>query len=350
VEVALILSLLGALAMFVIVYALTMPAHPNKTPRKVDRSKMPSRYPGIQARLDQAQIEVRAEKYVQDSLTLGIPLGLGMALLVGSVLLAPVGVLAGFMFTWSKLERERDVKQIKYFKQLASACDIITNSYSVRPSLTRAMQAAAEFSSTPLKEDFQEMIIGMRQGEFDAAVQRIADKRRSIVFDSVGNALMRAKDESGQVKDIMEKLAISTRQNVASFEDAISMQVNARSSIAWGTYGPWLIFAVFRVMTLIIALTNEDFFASANSFFATIAGNIVAMVAALISIGLYVYGYRLAQRGLVVRRVVTTDPQAKTGQEAKRDGETQSRRPGRWQADPSAAASAGAVQIPVTSE
>ncbi len=39
-------------------------------------------------------------------------------------------------------------------------------------------------------------------------LQELSDKRASIVFDSVINALMRAKDESGQVKDIMEKLAV----------------------------------------------------------------------------------------------------------------------------------------------
>ncbi len=43
----------------------------------------------------------------------------------------------------------------------------MTNAYAVRPSLVRAIQSSAEFSASPLREDFQEMVIGLRQGEFE---------------------------------------------------------------------------------------------------------------------------------------------------------------------------------------
>jgi Flp pilus assembly protein TadB len=341
-----VLSVLAAAAVFALVFAFAMPAHPAK-PVKMDRSKAPSKYPGIQARLDKAQIEVPAEKFVMDSLKLGIPIGLGLLILVGSVMLVPVGVLAGFLFQYSKLERERDTKLIKYMKQLAAASDIITNSYSVRPSLTRALNSAAEFSNTPLREDFQEMIVGFRQGEFEATLQRLADKRRSIVFDTVANALIRAKDESGQVKEIMEKLSVSTRQNTASFEDAITSQVNARSSIMWGTFGPWLIFAAFRGMTLFLNFNNSgNLFASANGFFNTLQGNAVALIAALISIGIYVYGYKLSQRGLVVRRVMTVDATSlKAGQTTNQSNAASPRKPVPHWTSPNGK---GPVQIPVT--
>jgi len=111
--------------------------------------------------------------------------------LVGSVILLPIGIGAGILFTWSKLEQERDVKQIKYLKQLASACDIVTNAYSVRPSLVRALGSAAEFTASPLREDFQEMVVGLRQGEFEETLRILADRRRSIIFDMVANALTR---------------------------------------------------------------------------------------------------------------------------------------------------------------
>ena len=69
-------------------------------------------------------------------------------------------------------------------------------------------------------------------------------------------ALLRASEASGEVNDMLVRLADSTRQNVASFEDAMTSQLNARSSVAWGTYGPWMIFCVFRLITLLIAFAG----------------------------------------------------------------------------------------------
>ncbi len=43
------------------------------------------------------------------ALKLGVPLGIGLWILVGAIVMMPVGILAGFLFTWSKLEQDRDV-------------------------------------------------------------------------------------------------------------------------------------------------------------------------------------------------------------------------------------------------
>jgi Flp pilus assembly protein TadB len=337
------LAVLAAVAVFVMVYALSMPAHPNKRKATAGPAALkPSQLLSLQAKLDEARIEITAEEYIRKSLSTGVPLAIGLFVLVGAVVMLPLGVFAGFLFTWTNLEQERDVKQIKYFKQLASACDIITNAYAVRPSLVRAIQSAAEFSSSPLREDFQEMVIGLRQGEFELVLQSLSDRRMSIMFDSVMNALQRAKDESGQVKDIMEKLAISTRQNVAAFEESISMQINARSSIRWGTYGPWLIFGVFRGVTLVLSLAGPSAFDQANSFFTTLGGNILAMIAAGISIALYIHGFKLAQRGLVIRRVRSTETLPTKSAQAtgnKAADPNAAKKPGRWSAKRRAAVS-----------
>ena len=57
-----------------------------------------------------------------------------------------------------------------------------------------------------------------------------------------------------------------------------------------------------------------------TTFFSSPAGNIVALVAALITIFVYRYCHSLAQRGLVVRRVSTTSAmEPKLGQQPCRD-------------------------------
>ncbi len=274
---------------------------------------------GIQKKLDNAQIEVSALEYVRRSLMFGVPVGLFLALLVGSVVLVAVGIFAGFMVTWTKLEQERDQKLVKYTKQLASACDTIRTAYNVNPSLKKALEAVAEYSQSPVRDDFHEILVAASQERFVEGLQEIAERRRSIVFDTVATSLIRASEASGEVNDMLMRLSDSTRQNVGAFEDATTSQLNARSSITWGTYGPWLIFCIFRFMTIGMSLmvggAGGNLFGPLTSFFSTIGGNILALAAALISIGVYRYAIGISQRGLVVRRVSMTEPTAvKVGQ------------------------------------
>ena len=142
-------------------------------------------------------------------------------------------------------------------------------------------------------------------------LQLVAERRRSIVFDTVSTSLIRASEASGEVNDMLVRLADSTRQNVGAFEDALTSQLNARSSITWGTYGPWLIFCIFRFMTLGLGLmtagSGGNIFGPLTSFFTTPGGNVLALVAASISISVYRSATMISQRGLVVRRVSMTE-------------------------------------------
>jgi hypothetical protein len=166
------------------------------------------------------------------------------------------------------------------------------------------MEAVAEYSQSPIREDFQEILVAASQERFVEGLQEIGERRRSIVFDTVATSLIRASEASGEVGDMLERLAESTRQNVSAFEDAISSQINARSGIQWGTYGPWVIFCVFRVMSLMFSSSaGANVFAPMVGFFATPGGNILALLAATITIMVYRQCNSIAQRGLVVKRV-----------------------------------------------
>lgn len=312
---ALLITIVAGVATFVLIAGLFTPPGGRV---KISAAKLKgANLSGIQASLDKAQIEVSATEYVISSLKFGIPVGIALALLIGSVVLVAVGVLAGFMITWTKLEQERDRKLVRYTKQLASACDTVRTAYGVNPSLKKALEAVAEYAQSPVKEDFQEILVAASQERLVEGLQSIADRRRSIVFDTVATSLIRASEASGEVNDMLVRLADSTRQNVASFEDALTSQLNARSSIQWGTYGPWLIFCVFRVVTVAMsASTGSNLFGPLSSFFATLGGNLVALGAALISIFVYRYCTGISQRGLVVRRVSTTEAPVRVGQKS----------------------------------
>jgi Flp pilus assembly protein TadB len=294
-----IIAGLGVMALFVALLAV-----PRGKPKPTNLMARRVKFEDIQARLYKAQIDISAREYVIRSLKMGIPLGLGLFILIGSIVLFAVGILAGFMATWTKLEQERDRKQVRYTKQLASACDTIRTAYGVNPSLKKALEAVAEYGQSPVREDFQEVLVAASQERFVEGLEEIADRRRSIVFDTVATALLRASEASGEVNDMLVRLADSTRQNVAAFEDAMTSQLNARSSVTWGTYGPWMIFCVFRLITLLIAFAGGGgLVAPLVGFFSTPGGNIVALIAALVSIFVYRHCINVSQRGLVVRRV-----------------------------------------------
>jgi Flp pilus assembly protein TadB len=302
----LLLALLAGIGVFVVFAALVVPA--SGRPKRGLIATQKQQFGVLQIRLTRAQIEVPATEYVKRSLTLGIPLGLGLFILIGSFTLIGVGVLAGFMITWTTLEQERDRKQVRYTKQLAGACDTIRTAYGVNPSLKKALEAVAEYGTSPVKEDFQEILVAASQERFIEGLQAVADRRSSIVFDTVSTSLIRASEASGEVNEMLSRLAESTRQNVAAFEEALTSQLNARSSIQWGTYGPWLIFCVFRLMTVMMSFTSGgNVFAPMTTYFSTPAGNVLTLAAAGISMFIYRNCLQISQRGLVVRRVNTTE-------------------------------------------
>ena len=269
----------------------------------------------IQQSLDKAQFEISAREFLRRSLTIGIPVGVVLFILIGSVVLLILGLVVGFMMTWTNLEQERDRKFVRYTKQLASACDTIRTAYGVNPSLKKALEAVAEYGQSPVKEDFEEILLAASQEQLTEGLTAVAERRASIVFDTVATSLIRANEASGEVNDMLARLAESTRQNTSAYEEAITSQLNARSSITWGTYGPWLIFCIFRVMTLVMsASATGQIFGPMASFYGTFSGNIVAGIAAFISIYVYRSATQTSQRGLVVQRVAVSAPIAISGQ------------------------------------
>lgn len=312
--IAFALALIAGFSVFALAYGLSVPRRGRPRPgRQLRLQGEPAER--VAAWLDARQMGVTIETFFRQSLLLGIPLGVGLALLVGSVLLGLAGVVAGFIITATRLEQARDRRMVMYTKRLASACDMLRTAYGVNPSLKRALESVAQYAQSPVREDFQEILVAASQERLVEGLQAVAERRRSIVFDTVATALIRASEASGEVNDMLVRLAASTRQNVEAYEEAVVSQINARSNIQWGTFGPWLIFAVFRLLTLALstAITATPFYASVG-FFATPAGNLLALFAAGITLFMYRYAMQVAERGLVVRRIVSTAIRAPAGQ------------------------------------
>jgi len=291
--VAVVLGLLAAGAVLSAVAAFAL------RPRRVVRAQRETLLPGIQVRLDRAQLGVEAGAYVARSLGWGAAFGLLMALATGAWLVFPAGLAAGFFFVWSRLEDERNERLNRYHKGLASAAQTIVNSWRVKPSMNRALEAVATYGQGDVADDFAEVRRAMRGGvPLAGALQEVADRRQSPVFDALATALIAANEQSGEVSQVLGQQAQSTRRMAVIYEETVDEQRGQRSDVMVGVVGPWVVMALLRVATVFTGGLGYG-----TAFFTTLPGQVAAVAAALLTVLAYVHARRTASRGLVVERV-----------------------------------------------
>lgn len=284
--------LIGAAVLAVVVGATTRP-------RGTVRAQRETLLPGIQVRLDRARLGVSASTYVTRSLTIGAVFGLLMVLATGAWLTLPAGLVAGFAFVWSRLEDERNERLNRYHKALASAADTIVNSWRVRPSMNRALETVATYGQGDVAADFEETRASVRGGSsLPAALQLVADRRQSPVFDALATALIVAEEASGEVSEMLAQQALATRQMAVIYEETVDEQRGQRQDVMWGIVGPWVVMAMIRLFTIATGGLGYG-----TEFFHTLAGQIAAVAAAALTVVAYVNAHRVAGRGLVVQRV-----------------------------------------------
>ncbi len=267
--------------------------------RRVVRAQRETLLPGIQVRLDRARLGISASAYILRSLAYGTGFGLLMGLATGAWLTFPVGLVAGFPFVWSRLEDERNERLNRYHKALASAADTIVNSWRVRPSMNRALEAVATYGQPEVARDFEEIRAAVRGGSsLPSALQAVADRRQSPIFDALATALIVAEEQSGEVSTMLARHAASTRQMARIYEETIDEQRGQRNDVMWGVIGPWGVMLLLRLFTIFTGGLGYG-----TEFFETLPGPAAAVLAAVLTVAAYVNSRRTASRGLVVKRV-----------------------------------------------
>lgn len=311
-SLSLSLSLLGGLGFLSMWWSLTARR------RSIRRAQSVTWLDGVQVRLDQARLDAKAGEFLSRSAVIGGAMGIVAALIVGTPVVIPVFLIGGFVLLWSRLEDERNQKINLYNKDLAWAMDIILNSWRIRPSMQRALQAVADYGpgsdtlraardagTTPppsVAADFDEALFLMRQGRSLAdALQVVADRRGSLTFDALATALIVADEQSGEVAEMLGNQATATREQADAFDEAITRQRNKRREIRNGTFGPWIVLALARALSWMSGATYGV------EFFGTFLGAVVALMAAGVTILVYTMGLRIAARGLVLGRIGTEE-------------------------------------------
>lgn len=306
-------ALLGGLGIFSIFFALAVPRF------QFRRAQSATLLEGIQVTLQRAKIEIEASTFLWQGAALGAVLGLLAALIVGTPVVFLPFLLGGYVVLWVQLEDRRNQRINQYHHDLATAMSIIVNSWRSSPSLSGALEAVTLYGpggsktgaarieegvSRPeegsVADDFDTILRALHAGTpLRDALQRVADRRRSPIFDGLATALLVAEEQGSQAGEMLGKQAQITHEQVETFHEALSRQRSARSEVRNGTIGPWAILGLVRLMGAAGAGGMD------TSFFRTFPGTVTAIVVAIATVGMYAWAMRIAGRGLILTRVPT---------------------------------------------
>jgi hypothetical protein len=287
------LGLLAAGSVLAIVFGI---AGAGRQEKRVQRQTI---LPAIQVRLDRAQLGVSAAIYVGRSLLYGLAFGLLMAMATGAFLAFFAGLAGGFAFVWARLEDRRNDRLNQYNKALASAADTLVNSWRSKPSINRSLDAVARWGQGEVAGDFSEVATAIRTGvPLAQALQQVADRRQSHVFDAFATALFLAAEQTGEVTDMLTRHAEATREMSNIYEEMLDTQRGQRQDAMWGIVGPWGVLLLLRLGTMLTGGLGYG-----TEFFATPLGQIAGLAAAALTVVAYVSTNRTAARGMIVERV-----------------------------------------------
>ncbi len=312
------LAALGGLGLFGVFYALAVP--------RLQVRRAQTELAGVQVRLEQAGLNIRAGEFIARGAVYGVILAVLGYFVAGWGAVLPF-LCGGYALLWVGLEDKRNQRINKYHQHLATAMDIIVNAWQIAPSLSGALEAVAKYGpgagvdDTPAEEgsvaaDFTNLLRALRTGTpLRQALQAVADRRKSPIFDGLAIALLVAEEQGAQAGEMLARQAAITRKQVDAFQEAMSRQKTARSEVRNGTIGPWLILIVVQVLSAgtIMGETGGTMLPSTQTFFSEPIGILVALGAAAATIGMYVWAMQMAGRGMLLSRVPTEHGRAAGG-------------------------------------
>jgi len=300
-------AVVGGLGVFSVCYALAVPRI------QFRRAQQGTLVDGIQVTLDRAGLETTVPEFLTRGALWGVILGLATTLTLGTPIVFLPFFIGGFAVHWVALEDRRNQRINQYHHDLATAMAIVVNAWKIEPSLAGALRNVMAYgpgagdgpedSPAPgsVAADFAEIYRMTRAGtSLREALQTVANRRRSPVFDGLAIALLVAEEQGSQAGAMLARQVVITRKQVETFNDALARQRSARGEVRNGTLGPWAILLMVQILGQGAGSSGVD-----TAFFQTPVGALVALVAAGLTIGMYVLALRIAGRGLLLTRVPT---------------------------------------------
>ena len=289
-----LIAFIGAAGFFIMVLSLL--AHPRYSLRR-ELARLEGReqeggfLARLQRKLDQADIPISAGEFLRVSTMLGVAVGLGTFVLTGIASAGLMGFALGFFIYWSYLEDRRDKRRIAYQEALAEVVDILQEAFAATHSLLMAIDTLAEHAPEPAREDFREISRRLHVGEsLPDVLQEVAARRREIMFDRLVEALIANMEEGGELGPVLRALAKAVR-GMARVRRQVAA---AQSRIRWEARVVCIAPFVFMIILRFTAATLQ------RPFYASIWGQLAALVVGFLSAGAYYIMNRMGRKALAI--------------------------------------------------
>ena len=247
----------------------------------------------LQARLDQAELEISAREFATVSGTLGAVAAAGAFLVTGTVALIPVALVLAPVMYWSQLESRREKRVRAYRDALADGVDIVKEAFGVTPVVQSGIRAVAENGPPALQADFRQILTLLHQGaSLEEATEWAAQRRRDPFFDMVREALVLREAEGGSIGQVLASISKLMREQGRIYRKMVAQQTQARLEAMVVCVAPLALFILVKV-------TMPEY---AGPFYATPAGQLVLVVVAILDLLAYFLSKRISSSGMELAR------------------------------------------------
>jgi tight adherence protein B len=220
-------AFIGATGIMVLVLSILAIPHYRVNPHDEDSSFLGR----LQRKLDQGNLNITASEYLKTSLLLAGVLGLVAFLLTQAPAAAVLGVLIGFFAYWTYLEDRREKGRRAYQEALLEVINILQEGFASMRSLEMALATVADHAPEMVRSDFVEIATQISlQEDLDAILQRVARRRRDMIFDRLVEALIANRRTGGQQ---LGPVLAALRESVQALASGRRRITTAQERIRW---------------------------------------------------------------------------------------------------------------------
>jgi Flp pilus assembly protein TadB len=251
----------------------------------------PSVMDRLQARLDQAGIELRVTEFLTVAGLLGL-VGFAMGVLLGLYALAMVCLVVGPLLYYQFLMSRRERTMRAFREQLADAVDDYAEFYRIAEGANDSAFLRLTEHAPPLLKPAFERIVSLLNNRIrlDAALQMAAQSRSEPFFRQFLDAVATNYSTGGDLAPVLARISQAQRAQLA-LQNQIRAQQSGGRLVA-------LVYGVAPVGFLVfIRLFGGDLF---SSFYTTGGGQLLQIVAVLSGGLAYWAARRVARRGIYV--------------------------------------------------
>ncbi|HIQ01802.1 MAG TPA: hypothetical protein EYH30_06700 [Anaerolineales bacterium] len=248
----------------------------------------------IQANLDRAGIEMTAAEFLRTGGLIGLAIGAVLLVLSGQPILLVAGVGVGYAGYWMVLAERKQAFVREYRDALATAVDIIRNTFAATPSISIAVQNIVNYGPPILRDDFARVSALLSAGaSFEEAMAPVQARRQDLFLDQMVEALGLREHEGASVTQLLNALSEAIRAQGRIFRDMMAEQKKARLEAVIVSLSP---IAFYLLMSVIMPGYRE--------FYRTLLGQVILLAIVLLSAGGYYLQNKLGTMGMDIEQVM----------------------------------------------